>query len=355
MIKRKHKREIIYWICQLFGWTIFTLFMLSLIAFQNRGKDIDNVSINIVLGCSFLFISHLLRLIYKRYRYSQLKIFKLFIYLILMNITGAFISQILVTFMLYIVVKPNGIQPVTFQSTVYYMLNTNIIFWLWSVIYFVIHYFENYKSSEIEKVEIKLALKDAELDMLKKQIDPHFTFNALNNIRMLIIEDQYKAREAVTSLSDLLRYSLQSGKGNYTLLVDEIELTENYLSLQKIQYEEKLHYKVNVDKELYGVQVPPFTLQLLVENAVKHGISKQIKGGDITLDIGKEDNTISIKIYNTGVIVNSSGGTKTGLENLKRRMETLFPGGEGPCLIQYNENTVLAKVTIPLRYESSNS
>ncbi|MCT4639525.1 MAG: histidine kinase [Bacteroidales bacterium] len=355
MTKVKHKREIIYWICQIIGWTIFTLFMISIISFQNRGKGVDSVSINIVLGSCFLFTSHLLRLLFKRYNYSKLRIFRLFIYLLITNITGAFICQMLINLLLYFVVKPQGLQPATVQSTIYYMLNINMIFWLWSVIYFVIHYFENYKSSEIEKIEVKLALKDAELEMLKKQIDPHFTFNALNNIRMLILEDQRKAREAVTSLSDLLRYSLQKGKGNYTVLGEEVELTENYLSLQKIQYEDKLRYKIDIDKDLYRIKVPPFMLQLLVENAVKHGIAKQVKGGDITISVNTTGNSVSINIYNTGVIIDSSEGTKTGLKNLRCRIETLFSGGKGPELIQYNKDTVLAKVTIPLKYESSNS
>jgi len=296
-----------------------------------------------------------MRTIFKKYQWNHFPVLKLFLMLLLANLAASVICQTLISFILYVVVKPAGVGVFNLQSAIFYILNINIMMWLWSIIYFVIHYFENFKQSELKRTKVALALKDSELEMLKRQLDPHFTFNALNNIRMLVLEDAGKAREAITNLSDLLRYSLQGGKQNLVPLEQELEISQNYLELQKIQFEERLNIDIRVEQNVSKIQVPPFCIQLLAENAVKHGISQQVKGGSISLDIHTKNNQLIIQVSNTGNLNSKADGTKTGLKNLEQRLKMLYKTAEGPTLLQKNDNIVLAEIKLPLNNESSNN
>lgn len=341
-------RNTIYWICQIAGWSAYTIFMIILTQFQYAEGESGFIGLNVILGGSFLLTTHVLRMVYKRNSWSSFGILRLFGRLFVSNIAASVVCQAFITTLLYVVFKPNGIGEFSWKMTLFYIININIILWLWSIIYFVIHYFDRFKKSELKRTKIALALKDAELQMLKKQLNPHFTFNALNNIRTLILEDANKAREAITSLSDLMRYSLQGNKNDFVLLQQEMEIVKDYVRLQEIQFEERLEVSINVDEDLNEVNVPPFCIQLLVENAVKHGIVKQVSGGVISINVSKADEKMAITVVNSGNLDSNAVGTKTGLQNLRQRLEMLYKSSSGPTLKQISDNKVKVELMIPL-------
>jgi len=164
-----------------------------------------------------------------------------------------------------------------------------IVFLIWNLIYFFIHYFNNWNKAEVEKWKLIAEKKDAELGSLKSQINPHFVFNAINNIRALILEDKIKARDMLLNFSDLFRYSLKNTDQSTVSLKEELEIVNQYLELLAIQYESKLKYRIDVDPALESMTMPPMMLQLLVENAIKHGISQFKEGGSINIIIDRGD------------------------------------------------------------------
>jgi len=225
-----------------------------------------------------------------------------------------------------------------------------LILLIWNLIYFSIHYFNNWNKAEIEKWQLAAEMKDAQLGSLKSQINPHFVFNTLNNIRALILEDKEKAREMLLNFSDLFRYSLKHNDQTQVDLQEEMEIVNQYLELLSIQFEHRLSYVIRVEKGLNQMKVPPMILQLLVENAVKHGISQQKEGGVINIDIEKNASSIEIIVKNTGDLIKSARlGEKlgVGLENIRKRLELIY-SGNAHFLMFEKQDFVIVKINLPL-------
>ncbi len=217
------------------------------------------------------------------------------------------------------------------------------------MIYFSVHFFQNYKKVEIEALIWEAAVKDFELKTLKSQLNPHFMFNALNSIRALIEEDPASAKTAVTKLSNILRYSLRIEKSETVTLADEMQTVVDYLDLEKIRFEERLNYSLEIDEVAAKIEIPPMMIQTLVENGIKHGISKRTDGGKISICSFIEDSKLHIRILNTGLFNEEDlkYATGFGIQNTKHRLSLLY-GETGIFQIKNTtQNEVLAEVIIP--------
>ena len=127
----------------------------------------------------------------------------------------------------------------------------------------------------------------AELNALHSRINPHFLYNSLNSIAGLAHDDADKTEHMALSLSKLFRYSINKEKSDWTTFKEELEMVRIYLDVEKVRFDDRLSYLVEIPKELEEQQIPRFIIQPLVENAVKHGISKSVDGGDIKVSISK--------------------------------------------------------------------
>ncbi|MGV4414640.1 sensor histidine kinase [Chryseobacterium sp. T1] len=211
-----------------------------------------------------------------------------------------------------------------------------------------IYAYKIYQSNQQEleqKLTIEKNLKEANLNTLKGQINPHFIFNSLNNIRGLVQEDPIKSKEMITRLSELLRSSLLSDKTNTVSLEQEIETVDNFLEISKIQYEERLQFSMDISPETRDFQVPPMILQMLVENAVKHGISRLKNGGSIVIKTFLEDDYFNLLVKNTGQINQQESGTKIGIKNIEERLRLLYDNQASFNLTE-NESDVIAQIRI---------
>ena len=139
-------------------------------------------------------------------------------------------------------------------------------------VFYVVDYTERLRIEEKEKTALALKNQEMQLSLLKSQINPHFLFNTLNSISMLIGKNKVKAREMIIRLSEVFRYALESYEDRQVSLSDELRFTENYLNIQKVRFEDRLNFTRNVDQDCLKMQVPPMILQPIVENSVKHGI-----------------------------------------------------------------------------------
>ena len=227
-----------------------------------------------------------------------------------------------------------------------FSFQTFVYFSLWTAVYLIIYFFRNYKKEEVENWQLQTAVKDAELIALKAQINPHFLFNALNNIRALILEDQMKARDMVSHLSELLRYSIQFNDNEKVTIEDELEIVNKYLELESIHYENRLHYEILTNKQLGKCLIPPMLIQLMAENAVKHGISQVKNGGDILISVSKEGKNLVLEVCNTGKLKKKIGGG-IGLKNATDRIRILFDSEPDLELTQQG-NMVSSKLKLPL-------
>jgi LytS/YehU family sensor histidine kinase len=220
-----------------------------------------------------------------------------------------------------------------------------IIFFLWSVLYFVYNYFESYNKS----LKLEASAHQIELKNLKSQLNPHFIFNALNSIRALVDENPKKSKHAINQLSNILRNSLVSEKRGLTRFNDELRIVKDYLGLESIRFEERLRTEFIIDPRSEDFMVPPLMIQTLVENGIKHGISKLTQGGLVQILTVVEKERLKIQIRNSGKYVNGikRNVSGLGLENTRQRLRLIYGDDASFRILTENNNFVLTEINIP--------
>ena len=171
-------------------------------------------------------------------------------------------------------------------------------------------------------------------------------FNSLNNIRGLMLEDIPKSREMLTKLSEMLRYSLTKNNIDGIAVVEELEMVDNYIALSKIQFEDRLQFEKKIDEDASQFQIPPMIIQLLIENAAKHGISNLKQGGKIKLEVRKKVDELQILVINSGRLEIAKNSTQLGLKNIKQRLKLLY-GDKATFSLDEISNEVVAEINIP--------
>ena len=163
------------------------------------------------------------------------------------------------------------------------IINIGIFIVPWVIIYYFYHYIEKSRKQQFDTLRLEALIKELELKTIKAHINPHFIFNALNSIRALIDENPGRARTAITELSNILRSSMQAEKLETVTFEKELNIVKDYLALEHIRFEDRLKVEYDIDEDTLGQPIPPMMLQTLVENAIKHGISKQVRGGRVKI------------------------------------------------------------------------
>ena len=196
---------------------------------------------------------------------------------------------------------------------------------IWLLAYHLYSYHK--RELQISKLNAQLVAtaKQAQLDNLLTQLNPHFLFNCMNSIKSLIIENPASARRSIDLLSDLLRSSLDQKDNELIPIKEELQLVRDFFELEKIRYENRLDYNIDIDPVLETYKIPKFSIQLLAENAIKHGIDKYIDGGKINISISVKDDFIHISVTNPGNII-SKYNNGIGLKNLEDRLDLQFDG-----------------------------
>ncbi|SFD77221.1 sensor histidine kinase [Pseudoalteromonas denitrificans] len=224
--------------------------------------------------------------------------------------------------------KPDQVLGVIIGQLVFLTFTYQVIACGWGFIY--IYSIENRKvhTTQLNNLRLQNSLKDAQLASLSNQLNPHFLFNSLNNIRFVIYENQKKADDMITNLAQLLRYSLESSQKEKVRLCTELEIIEKFIEIQSIQLEHRLIFEVKVEAHLKKYLMPPMLLQLLVENAIKHGIEQLPEGGNVLVNINEKNNELVFMVTNDKPAENlkfrSDKTTKIGLVNIKQRLELLY-------------------------------
>jgi two-component system, LytTR family, sensor histidine kinase AlgZ len=202
-----------------------------------------------------------------------------------------------------------------------------------------------------EELAQKLAV-EASLSSLESRIRPHFLFNTLNSISGLIQEDPVRAERMVEQLAALLRFSLDSSHRRTIALERELKIAVDYLEIEKARFGERLKYCVDVEDGLGDVQVPPFVIQTLVENSVKHALSTKREGGHIHVKAEATRDRVSIEVEDDGPGFDEEAMTDGhGLQNLRSRLSTLFEN-DGVLSTSKRDKSTIVSVSLPNRQVS---
>lgn len=355
--KMNLKRNWVYWISQFAGWTLYVLLNLIISSTFKEFKP-QYIYSWIFLGVLGIVLSHIYRNFIKKRGWKNLSLKSIVPRIFIASLVlGSILFLLVFLFNVSFSIVP--VKEYQLGGIIARLVNLSSLFLFWSVIYFAVHYLENYKKAEIESLIFEAAVKDFELKTLKAQLNPHFIFNAMNSIRALIEEDPESAKNAVTKLSNLMRYTLKIERTETVPLAEELKTIKDYLDLEKIRFEERLDYKINSTAEADRFEIPPMMIQTLVENGIKHGISKSTTGGEIAIDCMIDSDKLKITIINTGTfdeeqMKNSKG---FGVSNTIQRLNLLYGEDASFIIKNINHNQVITEVKIPLggiKHESFN-
>lgn len=353
----EHRTNLAYWALQLLGWGFYFYAQASgEVIFASVSWSQAGMLWGVACLAS-LALTHALRWIIRRSGWLALR-------------PIAFLSRIvaatlLISAMSYMIVVAlsqavYGTPVAPIAAAFYQRLSTSgqlrnlfiivlVVHGAWVAIYLAFAMQRHRYHAELRQAQLGEALRDAELRLLKSQLNPHFLFNALNGLRSLIVDDPARARDAVTQLARALRYTLAAGDEDLVSFQRELEMVDDYLALESLRLAERLRVKRDIDPATRTARVPAMLLQTLVENAIKHGIAPLKEGGDLHIDARVEDEHLVVRVSNPRP---SDSATATnegvGLKNSSERLRLLFGDRAHLRLDLAQPGKAVAEVRLPL-------
>lgn len=347
-----HNKNELFWIMHTAGWVGFALISyLGSLLHELRGLFVAIIILNAYAGWMLT--------IPLRYLYQYIWNFKpvqIFIIIIIASFITGLVWQIVKNLNHWEIYK-HGYKP---DHLIHYAKFTLWSFYTvmgWSLLYFTLKYYQMLQTAKQNVLKANTEAHQAQLKMLRYQLNPHFLFNTLNAISTLIlVEDNKVANGMVTKLSDFLRYTLDKDPMKKVTLEEEIQVLTLYLDIEKIRFEKRLNVIFNIKESCKLALVPSMILQPLAENAIKHAISVQEEGGTITVSVTSVSDTLLIEIADNGpgaeiVDGNLHRESGVGLVNTRERLLALFE--EEFSLVASNNlpKGVKVNINIPLQFE----
>jgi signal transduction histidine kinase len=217
---------------------------------------------------------------------------------------------------------------------------------------YAVSYYFRYRERQFRAAQLETQLAQAQLQTLKMQLHPHFLFNTLNGIAGLVRDNRNKAAvDMLAGLSDLLRYTLENAGKQEVPLKEELEFLELYLDIQQMRFSDRLKVEMRVEPEVLDALVPNLILQPLVENAIRHGVSRRAGSGVVGISAQRENGSLRIRIYDDGVGLKRDDGAATvegvGLSNTRARLAQLYGERQTFSLSERAGGGVEANLVIP--------
>jgi hypothetical protein len=238
-------------------------------------------------------------------------------------------------------------------SMTYQVLTFLIVYLLILTVTYMIDGRERMARHTIETARLNEELSRSQLAALRRQIEPHFMYNALNSITGLVRDQRNDdAVRMLVGLGEFLRRSFADSHRAQVSLQEEVEYLQRYLEIQKARFGERLRVSVDIPEELRSAQVPNLLLQPLVENAIKHGIGRRVAGGTVRVSGTHQGGFLRLSVFNEGPPLPNDwerNTTGVGLANLRTRLRILHGDGSGLVLTSVASVGVEAVVTIPIR------
>jgi two-component system, LytTR family, sensor kinase len=331
MFSRLKNRTSLFWSLQFLGWGSYglSMFLGALPHFPTVKLALIHKAVFVGLG---FLISLALRLIYKQlwkrsFSFPAITITAIFgsylfglIWAVSFNVTRWALNEM-------------DLSKLRWYDYFNGALNYCFVLLAWSALYFGIRHYQDLQTQKERTLKANALAHQAQLQMLRYQLNPHFLFNSLNSIHALIREDPDRAEKMLDELSEFLRYSLLTNKVSEVSLKDEIEAVSNYLAIEKIRFEEKLDIRLEIAPGADEFRVPGFLIHPLVENAIKYGMQTSPLPLKLRLKAYRQNGSLRIEVSNSGKwakpsearLTTSSNSTGIGLANVRQRLEQIYP------------------------------
>ncbi|MBU0475800.1 MAG: histidine kinase [Bacteroidetes bacterium] len=339
-----------FWLLNSFGWLVYAIIFLPF-AITFYGSDSTKVILalfNIFFG---FIVTSVLRYIYKNIKIHHRSFINTVVSIFIISFLATMIWYRLDDLMRILFVGwEKGFKNDSFISMIYEVIWATPILLVWSILYFSANIFNELIIQKETSERANALAKDAQLEMLRYQLNPHFIFNTLSSLRALVQKDQSKAKDMITKLSEFLRYSLVDNSSNEVPLSSEIEVIKSYLDIEKVRFGDDLEVKFDIENLAEDYPVPSFLLNPLLDNAIKYGYNSNTS--KLYIEINAKvttDKSLNINVINNGGlrkdIRNDKDGTKTGLNNVKKRLQFIYPNSSTFSLIE-KDGFVIATIII---------
>ena len=365
-----------YWTCQAAGWGVYAAGNGVLGALMGR-LSVWNVALDALVVALGLAVSHAIRATARSQGWLELRAGQFGARLAGASVAGAAAMVAVVVGVAYgLGLRPTDVPASPHPALAVLMLfNWTILLTVWSTVYAAVHLLWRWQAAErsragaeAERWRLEASVRQAELRALQAQVDPHFLFNSLNSVRALVAERPERAQQAVTELAALLRYRLTTGPT--VALSGELAAVRTYLAVEEIRFEERLRWHVGAPGAAADLAVPPFVVQTLVENAVKHGVGESPTGGEVRVTVHAEPAGVRLTVENTGTLDPAPGSSveatrlrpprseataeaPVGLANARERLRLLVGDGATLRLEQASPDWVRAELFVPASVASA--
>ena len=365
MEEKAQGRRWIKW-ALIFGcWTLFGLFFTSQeairMAFLGRAIEWKRLLAG-WLGVSYIWAVLTPAILYLASRFPLER--KRLTKSLLIHFVASFFFAVLELF-LYVLIAPHIVGPrprPTFSSTFAFAFVLDfhfdiLTYWAILGITAAIDYYRRYRERELRASQLETRLAQAQLQVLKMQLHPHFLFNTLHAISTLMHKDVEAADRMIARLSDLLRASLESVGVQEVSLKQELEFLERYLEIEQTRFRDRLTVEMQIEPETLDARVPNLILQPLVENAIRHGIAPRSAPGHIEIHARRENGTLNLEVCDNGRGLILDGDAKLkeglGLSNTRARLEQLYGPAHRFDLESRQGGGLIVSLSIP--FSESNS
>ncbi|HSE11975.1 MAG TPA: histidine kinase [Rudaea sp.] len=341
-----------FWLLQICGWTGY--FVLNFSAMLAEGKHYHYIWYSLGSTASGFAVTSVLRLGYRRV--WNLPTPKMTLSAAAMLLVALIIDTKLYTECLFQVC--DDCRPHNLLGYTWYFVSRLYVLLSWSGLYFGIKFSRQLREQKEAALKAQAMAHEAQLKMLRYQLNPHFLFNTLNAISTLVLDRKWEtANHMVGSLSAFLRYSLDSDPVQRVTLAQEIDATNQYLGIEQLRFGERLRVRIEVADDARDALVPSLILQPLIENAIKYAVSRREEGGSIEIDARRNGSDLCIALRDDGPGCSNKGeraegnGHGVGLANTRERLRVLY--GERQEFGIGNREPRGAEVRIRLPFEAA--
>ena len=343
-----------YWWCQIIGWSVYIgigLFFFN--TFRTTSDKTDLYVYSLVSTCFCgVWITHVMRLNISYLKVLSKPLKTQILYFIVLTIIFSIMLGVISESIDHLIGYDAARMAKLSKGKRLFLSSFNAM-WLvlvWNLIYFTYHYVQSNRQQQLDTFRLEAMVKSLELKTIKSHINPHFIFNALNSIRALVDENPARARTAITELSNILRSSMQAEKLETVPLQQELDIVRDYLALEQMRFEERLKVEMYIEPDTLLQPIPPMMLQTLVENAIKHGISKDINGGKITINSSFTNSWFELIVQNSGQLNGSYNEESEGfgIKSTQDRLNLLYQGKANFEIHNIPGNMVESRIKMPI-------
>jgi two-component system, LytTR family, sensor kinase len=350
----------ILWSFQFSYWSVYFLYTIFVVHYTTLVKENTNPVILIsylILLCYFgIPLSILAKKIVGTDRFNSMSLIKILIAVTLISVIlgNIWVLEIILLDKLYdqilqvFSITRYRIIPLKWRAYMWESFSATLLLFAWIAIYLFLKYWNQWQKQRFEIEKANLQLELAQLKMLRSQISPHFLFNALSSLRALIRNDAIKAEQMLSKISEFLRYSLVNKINVEVPFSEELLATKNYFDIEKVRFGDKLQVEYIINPLADDFPVPGFILHPIIENSVKYGMASSTLPLRINIIAQIQNNRLHIEVTNSGKWnqkQNETNGTGTGLQNIKSRLQTLYPGRHH---FNYAETDGFVKITLEI-------